>query len=285
MGIIHINRDRENLGKFDEQEVADGLKSGRFLPTDLAWREPMATWEPLSNFTDLPKAAEQIVVEVKDAPAPAPAPALPEPAWERSESSLSPGAAVETIRQVLFSPKETFKKMTTTGGYSKPLVFYTLMAWVSGIASIGYQAVAGTLNPTIFGEVGKNLTPMTIVIISCAVALILPVFLIIGSFSSAAIFHLSLMVVGAANKPFEVTYRAFTYTMGALAVLQFIPLCGGYLSSLAGLFYMVIALREAQQTETWRIVLGSLILFLVCCGAVAVFSFAVVGLAGGYFTK
>ena len=93
------------------------------------------------------------------------------------------------------------------------------------------------------------------------------------------------MVVGAANKPFEVTYRAFTYTMGALAVLQFIPLCGGYLSSLAGLFYMVIALREAQQTETWRIVLGSLILFLVCCGAVAVFSFAVVGLAGGYFTK
>jgi len=54
MAMIHINRNRENIGKFHEQEVADGLKSGRFLPTDLAWREPMTTWEPLSTFTDLP---------------------------------------------------------------------------------------------------------------------------------------------------------------------------------------------------------------------------------------
>jgi hypothetical protein len=54
MAMIHINRNRENIGKFDEQEVADGLSSGRFLPTDLAWREPMTSWEPLSTFTDLP---------------------------------------------------------------------------------------------------------------------------------------------------------------------------------------------------------------------------------------
>jgi hypothetical protein len=54
MAMIHINRDRENIGKFNDQDVADGLKSGRFLPTDLAWREPMTSWEPLSTFTDLP---------------------------------------------------------------------------------------------------------------------------------------------------------------------------------------------------------------------------------------
>ena len=54
MAMIHINRDRENIGKFNDQDVADGLKSGRFLPTDLAWREPMSSWEPLSTFTDLP---------------------------------------------------------------------------------------------------------------------------------------------------------------------------------------------------------------------------------------
>jgi hypothetical protein len=40
MAMIHINRNRENIGKFNDQDVADGLKSGRFLPTDLAWREP-----------------------------------------------------------------------------------------------------------------------------------------------------------------------------------------------------------------------------------------------------
>ena len=56
--MIHINRDRENIGKFNDQDVADGLKNGRFLPTDLAWREPMTSWEPLSTFTDLPPPEE-----------------------------------------------------------------------------------------------------------------------------------------------------------------------------------------------------------------------------------
>ena len=55
MAMIHINRNRENLGKFNDQEVADGLKSGRFLSSDLAWCEPMPTWQPLSTFTDLPE--------------------------------------------------------------------------------------------------------------------------------------------------------------------------------------------------------------------------------------
>jgi hypothetical protein len=58
MAMIHINRDSENIGKFNDQDVADGLKSGRFLPTDLAWREPMTSWAPLSTFTDLPQPEE-----------------------------------------------------------------------------------------------------------------------------------------------------------------------------------------------------------------------------------
>lgn len=74
MAMIHINRNRENIGKFNEQDVANGLRSGRFLPSDLAWREPMATWEPLSNFTDLPppEAAGETKIET-----PAESPASP----------------------------------------------------------------------------------------------------------------------------------------------------------------------------------------------------------------
>ena len=54
MGMIYINRNRQSLGQFDEQDVADGLKSGKFLPDDLAWQEPMAEWKPLSEFINLP---------------------------------------------------------------------------------------------------------------------------------------------------------------------------------------------------------------------------------------
>lgn len=54
MGMIFVNRDRQSLGQFTEQEVSNGLDSGRLLPGDLAWREGMEAWLPLSAFTDLP---------------------------------------------------------------------------------------------------------------------------------------------------------------------------------------------------------------------------------------
>lgn len=277
--MIHINRNRENLGKFTEQEVADGLKSGRFLSSDLAWRDPMPAWEPLSTFTDLPEATVE-APPVIEAESPNDGPV--EPAWERSESALSLGAAFETVRQIFTSPAETFRRMQTSGGFSKPMAFYLLLSWASGVAAIGYQALVSFINPEIFlGEAAKSLSHNAILIICAAVAFLLPIFLIIGSLLSAATFHLSLMIVGGAKKPFEVTYRALAYASGATSVLQFIPLCGGYLYMFANFFYLVIALREAHQTETWRIVLGSLILFLLCCGIFAGAAFLVAGLAGG----
>jgi hypothetical protein len=277
--MIHINRNRENLGKFSEQEVADGLKSGRFLPGDLAWRDPMPTWEPLSTFTDLPEPSVEVPPAL-EAEVPNDGPV--EPAWERSESGLSLGAAFETVRQIFSSPAETFRRMQTTGGFSKPMAFYLLLSWASGVAAIGYQALVSFINPEIFlGDAAKSLSHNAILVICAAVAFLLPIFLIIGSFLSAATFHLGLMIVGAAKKPFEVTYRAVVYASGATSVLQFIPLCGGYLYMFANFFYVVIALREAHQTETWRIVLGSLIMFLFCCGIFAGAAFLVAGMAGG----
>ena len=54
MAIIFVNRDRESLGQFTEQEIANGLQSGQFFPADLGWKEGMETWQPLSTFTGLP---------------------------------------------------------------------------------------------------------------------------------------------------------------------------------------------------------------------------------------
>jgi hypothetical protein len=68
--MIFINRNRQSLGQFDEQDVADGLKSGKFLPGDLAWQEPMESWKPLAEFTNLPAPSERAGI---DQPAAAPA--------------------------------------------------------------------------------------------------------------------------------------------------------------------------------------------------------------------
>ena len=57
MNRIHVARNRQALGQFSPEEVAEGLASGEFLATDLAWREPMETWKPLSEFTDFRRRA------------------------------------------------------------------------------------------------------------------------------------------------------------------------------------------------------------------------------------
>ena len=63
MAMIFINRNRQSLGQFDEQDVADGLKSGKFLPEDLAWQEPMDSWKPLAEFSNLPSPSESSGLE------------------------------------------------------------------------------------------------------------------------------------------------------------------------------------------------------------------------------
>jgi general secretion pathway protein G len=50
--MIHLNRGATSLGIFSEEEVREGLRSGRFVPGDMGWREGMANWQPLSQFSE-----------------------------------------------------------------------------------------------------------------------------------------------------------------------------------------------------------------------------------------
>jgi hypothetical protein len=52
MAMISIGREGKSFGNFSEETVREGLRSGRFLATDLGWREGMATWQPLSQFAE-----------------------------------------------------------------------------------------------------------------------------------------------------------------------------------------------------------------------------------------
>src|SRR5712692_10377194 len=52
MAMIHVNRGATSLGAFPEDQVREGIRAGRFLPSDLGWREGMASWQPLSQFSE-----------------------------------------------------------------------------------------------------------------------------------------------------------------------------------------------------------------------------------------
>lgn len=268
--MIHINRNRQSLGQFSEQEVADGLQSGKFLPDDLAWREPMESWQALSTFTDLPQPSG-FRPATPAAFTPVPSEEVPgdvAPAWERPSPPPFFAAIYETVKEVLSNPVETFRRMPVEGGYAKPAKFYVLLSWLTTAVAIIYQAAAAVISPElILGDAAKGI-PHTYLLIGYAAALVvMPVFLYIGAFVSAGVFHVALMMVGGAGRSYEATFRAVAYANGTCSIFQLIPICGAYISSLASLVYVVIALKETHRTDLWRPIVAILLILLLCCGA------------------
>ncbi|MFZ4598737.1 MAG: YIP1 family protein [Terrimicrobiaceae bacterium] len=279
MATIFINRNRQSIGQFTEQEVADGLHAGTFFPDDLAWKESMESWKPLSTFTDLPPPSITAVAQSAPPLVPQPSETV-EPAWERAAYPFSFSAAFETIKDVLTRPTEVFRAMACEGGFAKPLRFYILVGWITGAAALLYQAAASLINPEMFvGAEAKNLSQGTLIGVFVGFAVILPIFLAIGSFVSAGSVHLAMMIVGGAKKPFETTYRAMSYASASVSVLQLLPICGGYLYMIVSLFYSVIALKEAHRTELWRPIAAMILMLVFCCGIAFGIGALAVGLA------
>ena len=50
--MIPLKRGATSLGIFSEEEVREGLRRGPFAPTDIGWREGMANWQPLAQFSE-----------------------------------------------------------------------------------------------------------------------------------------------------------------------------------------------------------------------------------------
>ena len=97
---IHVARPPNQLGVFSQEEVAAGLQSGRFLPTDQAWRDGMSAWTPLSQWAEF----SSVVAAVPASPAEA-AVAPSQVPWEQGKSA---GSFFATVKAAVFSPRETF---------------------------------------------------------------------------------------------------------------------------------------------------------------------------------
>src|SRR5262249_54913636 len=108
MAMIHVNRGSTSLGVFSEQEVREGLSAGRFAPTDIAWREGMANWQPLSQFQEFGGTGAPAVPPVQPSAAPtsttvAERIGLP---WEHRQEKGFFNAFIETLTMVLTRPAE-----------------------------------------------------------------------------------------------------------------------------------------------------------------------------------
>src|SRR4051812_8461335 len=211
MAMIHVNRSGTSLGTFSEEDVRSGLRAGRFLPTDLGWREGMSQWQPLSQFSEF---AADIVSPAGTPSTPPPEPTLPaagggatpveSPAiqvaaarsglpWEHRDTRGFFNAFAETLGMILTKPAEAFTVMRTEGGFGGPLLFAVIGGGIGAVVAFVMMLCASS-----FGLLTDRHDPvsamfgMTISWIGFFVRLIL---VALAPFIWAGLVHLSLMLL------------------------------------------------------------------------------------------
>jgi hypothetical protein len=280
MATIHVNRGATSLGAFPEEQVREGIRGGRFLGTDLGWKEGMANWQPLSQFSefaqDFPTASAAAVPPPQAPAAPAtvvagsttagvlPRSGLP---WDLRHSKGFFSAFIETLQIVLTRPGEAFTAMQREGGLGEPLLYGLIggtfgylfyLLFILFMPSLAFMG-GGNRHNAFAGMFGMGAGVMLAVIF-------VPIGLTILIFLAAAILHVCLMIVGGAKQAFETTFRVVCFSIGSTYPLMIVPLCGGAVASIWSLVLYCIGLARTHETDTGRAVLAVFLPIIVCCG-------------------
>ncbi|HET9418945.1 MAG TPA: YIP1 family protein [Chthoniobacterales bacterium] len=276
--MIHVSRGATTFGAFSEEDVREGLRTSRFMPSDLGWREGMQNWQPLSQF-------EEFAAETAGAAPPPPsiAPSTVPPSvspaasevpvsrtglpWDERDQKGWFNAFIETLQTVLTRPDYAFRIMKVEGGLAGPIIYALIGGCAGGIVSFLFSLALQSIGLT----VGRHNTFAWLTGIgagSVVFIILLPIVIVLGLFIGGAIVHLCLMIVGGANKTFETTLRVLAFTQGSTGPLQMIPICGGIIAGVWALVLNCIGLARAHETETGRAVLAIFLPLMVCCGGV-----------------
>ena len=277
--MIHVNRGATSLGTFPQEQVREGIRAGRFLPSDLGWREGMSSWQPLSQFTEF--ADDIAAAPAASAPPPQTpaAPAMIAPSagstsaprsglpWDERQSKGLFSAFIETLQMVLSKPGAAFTAMRREGGLGEPLLFGLIGGSFGFIVYFIYNLAFQSLG--MFANRNNPLTHLIgagtggIVLIVCA-----PLFVLIGIFIGSVILHLCLLLVGGAKQSFETTFRVVCFAGGSVNPLLVIPFCGGLIVGVWKIVLYCIGLGRAHETDTGRAVLAVFLPLILCCGGV-----------------
>jgi hypothetical protein len=276
MAMIHVNRGATSLGAFPEEQVREGIRSGRFLSTDLGWKEGMANWQPLSQFSEFAadlSAAPGVGAPPPQTPAPSPTVApvgstavprggLP---WDARASKGLFSAFIETLQMVLTRPTEAFTAMSREGGLGDPLLYAVIGSSFGTVFAFLYNFAFRSLN--MFPSRHTGFENMVGGIGLIFLLIFTPLLVVIGVFIWSAVLHVCLLLVGGAKQSFETTFRVVCFGGGSINPLLVIPFCGGLVVFIWKIVLYTIGLSRAHETDTGRALLAVLLPLIVCCGA------------------
>jgi hypothetical protein len=160
-------------------------------------------------------------------------------------------AIPQTALHVVTAPAAFFREMPKAGGFVEPLVFALVLGCIAGV-------IKAVLTMAVYFS--------TIGMMALTSIVLMPIFIVIGSFIGAAILFVIWKLMGS-QESFETAFRCVAY-MSAIspitALLGIIPYIGSVLGMVLSLYYVVMASVEVHgipAKKAW-IVFGAIIALL-----------------------
>jgi len=177
-----------------------------------------------------------------------------------------------TIKQVILSPAAFFSNMPLKG-FLMPLFFFILMAefqeicnfiWaMTGVDTSMTSDVGRIIDDSVIAESLQDGTGPALLSL-----LFYPLMLAGISFPVIGMTHIMLMIFGAAERGYQATFRAATYSYAPI-ILCVIPIVGDMIGALISVAISIIAYKNIHNTTYMRVVLSMvmpLVLLLVILG-------------------
>jgi hypothetical protein len=244
--MIHVARDGAKLGEFTLEQIRDGLSTGQFRATDLAWQTGMTEWRPVTELI-APAASDQAPALTVTAPAVG----LP---WEHRREIGFFKAFLHTVSLLITRPSEAFTMMRPEGGLMDPLLFGLIGGCVSQVVSLVFQVALESVPGYPGDNAAFHLFGLNQWVLLVIFSVLSPVLVLLGLFVGAGVLHLCLMIVGGANRPFETTLRVVCFTGGSANLFSMIPVCGWLIGLVYTVILETIGLSRAHQTTTGWVV-------------------------------
>ena len=195
--------------------------------------------------------------------------------WETQPKSMQ--TLWETTKLFYSTPSAAFRKMRKTGDLMTPLLFAMIWTTAGAVVAAIFNGILQALMMALFsrqgGLQGGDATLVVGVIqIAMGIGMALvqgTVGVLIAAFVTGGIYHLLLMMVQGARAPYETSCRVVAYSMGASALLLFIPILGGFPQAVVAIVFSILGLREAHQTTGMKASFAVLMPMVLCCGLIA----------------
>lgn len=200
-------------------------------------------------------------------PPPAPPPAgLP---WEEPNAGLA--SIFPTAGRFITRPIEAFGQMSLTVDLVRPIAYFVACALAGAIVSqiwsfLLYDSIIGFVR-SVAGPQFEKLAPFMHRpgALQLIVALVItPLVALIVLFIWSGIVHVTLSLLGGANRGFTATLRTMCYAQTTqLAVI--LPGIGGLIAFFWRLVLEIVGLAQTHKTDGWKAALAVLLPLCLCC--------------------